>query len=227
MKDPKTNKADTNTLVRIAGFFFYPFYAWFGLIMVGVFLFPDSKLMDLAIKPITLIFNESSENWEGCWIGKVEHRKVCFDVTYEELSEVEIIGLQHRNDFYSIYSIEGQEIYQVTKRINCNKAYKELTPYIMDLTIHQDSIGFYFKWQDTKGYLNGAGVGEITSIFSNDTSFQRGEFLLRVNINSDTLNFNKTLKVYTLDELDYISYSAGKMEKQEIPCKGVFEYLQD
>ena len=207
---------------------FYPFYSWMGLMIIGMFLFPKSPFMDCLFKPLDILFYESTENWEGCWRGQINHRMVCFESTYSELSFKQHRNLELRDDIYSLEPWSGQKeyLYQITKRIECGE--RQFTPsWIMNLEIKQDSSGFYFQWLDEIGYLNRDGVGSI-SISNNDDTlfFHETELQVAVNIDSDTLNFKSSLTLSSFDELQWVSYKEGKFTKDSL-CNDEIEFVKD
>lgn len=224
MKYPKKSNSNTPISVRIAGFIFYPFYSYMGLLLIGFFLFPNSVFTDIVLKPVRWLLFESSENWEGCWEGTVEHRYDCYLTTYEELSLTERTDVELQSD---VYSIDGSSPYQVTREVDCSNAIKGLPPYVNDLKINRDSNGFYFTWQDKKGYLNLNGGGSVAMTHKNDSLYQLTEFLVRINIDSDTLKFNSSITVYAFDELQYISHSTGRFIKKIAPCGDGIRFLED
>lgn len=216
MNNNKQSKANSPKWVRISSFIFYPFYAWFGLMIIGVLIFPKSVFTDIVMKPLELLLNESSETWEGCWEGIVEGNTSCFQTTYEELTFKERRDLELESD---VYLIDNNSPYQVTREVECENSIDAIPPYMMDLRVYKDSSGFFFTWQDKKGYLNVDGVGSIEFEDKVDSLFLQSQFFVRVDIDSEVLKFSSSLTVYSFDELQFISQSVGRFTKKSSPCE--------
>ena len=224
MKKSKNHNSITPTWVKISGLFFYPFYAWLGLLIFTGLFFPKSHFSEILYSPIRSVFFESSDNWEGCWTGLVSNSTTCYETSYEELSYTEKIDLELEND---VYSIEGEDIYQVTRKTDCIKEHKNLTPYSMDLGISMDAKGHYFQWKEKKGYLNSSGIAKIEFSHKNDSIYLKDDFIVKIDIDADTLKFRSTMKVYYFDELEYILHSEGKFTKKMKPCEDGISFLPD
>lgn len=204
---------DNDSKVNWLNFILYPIYLWVGLLTLTIFLIPDSEFTRLLLSPLVYLDSESSENWEGCWEGNLQGKIQCFETDYAELTFVELKNLEGDSN---IYLIEGEDYSQITKKIPCSKQ-KESYDELRTIRINHDTSGFFFTWQEQNvGYLDRHGKGEIHLEMSNDSIFSRSELIVKIDIDSEILIFNSTIRVTQFDELQFEILREGILEK--IPC---------